>query len=342
MVRLQKRVSRVYDTLEELWERPSTQRHLATSLVASFFVALCAIEAQRLGLLPDTGLLRQIPKNHFYAIDVAFSLFLVFEVIGLVFGLATSVADTAGKQLEIFSLILLRQSFKELVNFEQEPIEWSLEMVDAVEGVQLVVVDAVGGLAIFALVGVFYAVQRHQDITSSTDELRRFVDSKKTLAAALLVVFGGILLGGVVALFEGNLSYPVFETIFTVLIFSDVLIVLLSLRYGNAYHVVFRNSGFAVATVMIRLALAGPRYIDAALGVGAALFAIGVTLAYNYVSPVLAADAEARNHRASLLAGPDPASSESEASSPPSASNGTAGSSEPNVQDSDTPAASQR
>lgn len=325
MIRLQKRVARLYDRLEAFWERPASQRHLATLLIVAFASALCIIETQRLGWLPGVGVLSRVPTNHFYAIDVAFSLFLVFEIIGLVFGLATSVADTAGKQFEIFSLILLRQSFKELVNFEQEPIEWSLEMTDAVEAVQLVVVDATGALAIFALVGGFYALQKHQNITSSTAELRRFVESKKTLSVALLVIFGGILLYGGVALLQGNLGFPLFETIFTVFIFSDVLIVLLSLRYGNAYHVVFRNSGFAVATVMIRLALAGPRYIDAALGVGAALFAIGVTLAYNYVSPVLEADAEVRARRAALIAGPDPASQDSEGpasadAEPPSAS----------------------
>ncbi|WP_176521571.1 hypothetical protein [Longimonas halophila] len=327
MIRLQKRVARVYDRLEAFWERPASQRHLATLLIVAFAAALCTIEAQRLGWLPNVGLLGQVPTNHFYAIDVAFSLFLVFEVIGLVFGLATSVADTAGKQLEIFSLILLRQSFKELVNFEQEPIEWTLEMADAVEAVQLVVVDATGALAIFALVGGFYALQKHQNITSSTAELRRFVESKKTLAVALLVIFGGVLLYGGVALMQGNLAYPLFETIFTVFIFSDVLIVLLSLRYGNAYHVVFRNSGFAVATVMIRLALAGPRYIDAALGVGAALFAIGVTLAYNYVSPVLEADAKTRARRAALIAGPGAAAPDSE---------------DPSSTDVESPPASQR
>lgn len=323
MARLQRRIARFYDTLESLWERPAAQRYLATSLVIAFFSALFVIEAQRIGWLPDTALLSRVPTNHFYAIDVAFSLFLVFEVIGLVFGLATSVSDTAGKQLEIFSLILLRQSFKELVNFEQEPIEWSLEMTEAVEAVQLVVVDAVGALAIFALVGAFYALQKHQNITSSTEELRRFVDAKKTLATTLLVIFAGLLLYGSVALVQGNLSYPLFETIFTVFIFSDVLIVLLSLRFGNTYHVVFRNSGFAVATVMIRLALAGPRYLDAALGVGAALFAIGVTLAYNYVSPILLKDAKVRSHRASLIAGPD-ASDSPDPATPSDSSNRTA------------------
>ncbi len=32
------------------------------------------------------------------------------------------------------------------------------------------------------------------------------------------------------------------------LIFADVLVVLISLRYSASYHVVFRNSGLAVAT----------------------------------------------------------------------------------------------
>ncbi|MES3631126.1 MAG: hypothetical protein PPP56_13265 [Longimonas sp.] len=301
MTLLKRRIARLYDTLEATWESKATERGIATSLIVSFFLALALIELSRLGMLPDEGLLGLVPTNHFYAIDVAFSLFLIFEIIGLIFGLATSVADTAGKQLEIFSLILLRQSFKELVHFEKEPIEWSMDEPEAVEAVQLVVVDAVGALAIFALLGGFYALQKHQNITSSVDELRQFVHAKKTLATVLLFIFVIVLLYGGYELLQGNTQYPLFETIFTVFIFSDVLIVLVSLRYGSTYHVVFRNSGFAVATVMIRLALAGPRYLDALLGVGAALFAIGVTVAYNYVTPVLENDVKARAERAALI-----------------------------------------
>jgi hypothetical protein len=80
---------------------------------------------------------------------------------------------------------------------------------------------------------------------------------------------------------------PFFNTFYTVLIFSDVLIVLISLRYSATYHVVFRNSGYAAATVMIRLALAGPRYLGTALGVAAALYNLGVAAAYNYVTPAV-------------------------------------------------------
>ena len=44
-----------------------------------------------------------------------------------------------------------------------------------------------------------------------------------------------------------------FEQFYTVLIFADILVVLLALRHSFAYDLVLRNSGFAAATVLIRL-----------------------------------------------------------------------------------------
>lgn len=79
----------------------------------------------------------------------------------------------------------------------------------------------------------------------------------------------------------GQIGYDFFSIFYTVLIFGDILLVLVALRYSSNYYVVFRNSGFALTTVVIRLALTAPPYINVALGVGAALFAIGLTAAYN-------------------------------------------------------------
>jgi hypothetical protein len=39
-----------------------------------------------------------------------------------------------------------------------------------------------------------------------------------------------------------------------------------------------------VATVLVRLALTAPRIYDAALGLGATLFAIALTVAYNHAA----------------------------------------------------------
>ena len=59
------------------------------------------------------------------------------------------------------------------------------------------------------------------------------------------------------------------------------------MRYTATYAVVFRNSGFAIATVLIRLALIAPPPINVGLGMGAALFALGLTVAYNTFASVL-------------------------------------------------------
>ncbi|MGF1504137.1 MAG: hypothetical protein ACFB51_03220, partial [Anaerolineae bacterium] len=75
------------------------------------------------------------------------------------------------------------------------------------------------------------------------------------------------------------------DAFFTVMIFSDILIVLISLRYSSTYHVAFRNSGFAVATVFIRLDLIAPPFIDVGLGLGAILFMVGLSASYNNFAP---------------------------------------------------------
>jgi hypothetical protein len=43
---------------------------------------------------------------------------------------------------------------------------------------------------------------------------------------------------------------------------------------------VFRNSGFALATVILRLGLAAPDYYNAALGVGSALYIRSLNAVY--------------------------------------------------------------
>ena len=88
----------------------------------------------------------------------------------------------------------------------------------------------------------------------------------------------------------GAPTYDLFEAFYPVLIFADVLIVLISLRYTAAYPVVFRYFGFAVATGLVRLALTAPRVIDAALGVAATLFAIALTWVLNLAAPVVRED----------------------------------------------------
>ena len=267
-------VCRLYDAMEARWEAPATQRAIGAALVVTFLAAVAAIELQRRALLP-AGLPVRLPTSHFGAVGIVFTLLLVVEVIGLVFALARSVADAVGKQFELLSLILLRKAFLEIANFG-EPIEWTL----VERSILPIVADLGGALAVFVLTGAYYRVQRHVSITAGAEDQQRFVSAKKVIAVALLLTFVvSAVHASRVALGGGHPAF--FETFYTVLIFSDILIVLVSLAFTTEYRVVFRNSGFAAATVLVRLGLTAPPYYNVLLAVGAAAFILGLSVVYN-------------------------------------------------------------
>ncbi len=270
------RSARIFDWLETRWESHTTTRRLANSLVFVFLLELILIEAKRQGWLPSAVSPYIKSTNHFYAVNLAFSLLLVYEVIELVFSMAHSVAASVGKQFEIFSLILLRSSFKEFTYFEQ-PIDWA----KVGDPMRHIMADAVGAMVIFLALGVYYRLLRHQQITSSEDEQVKFVATKKILALAMLVIYAAVGLAVVWTWVQTGDAPPFFQTFYTVLIFADFLLVFISLRYSGGFHVLFRNSGFALGTVVIRVALSAPIYYKVGLGLSSMIFVLGLTWAYN-------------------------------------------------------------
>ena len=281
--RLLRRTGSLFDQLEQRWEKLTTQRRVASALVVVFVVGLALVEARRIPWL-STALIERLPSNHFEAILLPFTLLLLAEVISLVFAIAQSVAIAVGKQLEIMSLILIRQSFKELTYFP-EPIVWDLRSGEVTQRVLYILSDASGALVIFGLLVVYFRMQTHKPISRDSDDQSSFVGAKKLIALALLASLAVIAANVTWVCMSTCLARSFFEIFYTLLIFADVLIVLISLRYSVAYPVVFRYFGFAVATVLIRLALTAPRVVDAGLGVIATLFAIALTWVYNRTSP---------------------------------------------------------
>ena len=141
--------------------------------------------------------------------------------------------------------------------------------------------DASGALIIFGLLVVYFKMQTHQPISRDPDVQSSFVGAKKLIALALLTSLAIIAADVVWSWATTGTDRSFLEIFYTLLIFADVLIVLISLRYSVAYPVVFRYFGFAVATVLIRLALTAPRVVDAGLGVVATVFALALTWVYN-------------------------------------------------------------
>lgn len=262
----------LFDPLHALWEHPKTRRVVAVTQVVAFLLGIIGIELNIRGLLPP-ALAHVTPASHFYAINLAFTLVLIQEVVDLIFVLPCSVTKSLGKQFEVLSLILLRDAFKELVHMHEPVI-----MADSLNVVLPMLCDGVGALCVFIGLGFYYRRHRRRPQGRIGPWLYPFVAFKKFLAFVLLLFF---LSFGLWVAWQSALDghpHPFFSVFYTVLIFSDILIVLLSHTYQPTFHSVFRNSGYALATLLIRFALGAPAYYAPALGVAAMAFAFGVSM----------------------------------------------------------------
>lgn len=271
----------LFDWIELHLESKQGLKFFATLLVSFFVAAIVLIELNRRQLMPEP-LASLFSRSHLTAIEHAFNLLLGLEVVSLILSLSHSVTKSVGKQFEILSLILLRDTFKEFSHFS-EPLVWAeIEL-----SLASIVASALGALLIFVVLGFFYKAQCSRPITADEKVRSHFILAKKMIAMLLLFSFVGICLVDLWGYFTLGLPESAFTSFYTLLIFSDVLVVLISLRYSAQYQVSFRNSGYAVATVLIRLALIAPIAIGAVIGVGTALFALGISLAYNAFAPTL-------------------------------------------------------
>ena len=269
--------TRVFDRLNTSWEKQRTQKVVTGTLILSFIASLVVIELNRQGLLP--GFLRgRIPVGHYHAINIAFTFVLALEVVSLILTLPCSVSKALGKQFEILALIFIRSSFKEFAALP-EPIAFTGQF----DILWRILADGGGAIVIFGLLGIFTRLLEHSQETLEPGPVRtRFVAAKKSVALMLLVTFSGMALYSAELFLSGGEFVDFFQHFYTVLIFSDILLVLIAQRYLPDFRGVFRNSGYAVATLLIRLSLAAPAFYNVLIGMASVIFAVALTLVYNY------------------------------------------------------------
>jgi len=272
------KITYVFDPLHHLWEHEKMLRKISFGLVLFFVFGIIAIELNRQNLLPNS-LALVVPKNHFFAVQAAFTVVLILEVISLVFTIPCSFSRSVGKQFEILALILMRNAFKELSYFP-EPITF----IGNEHAIMYILSDGFGALLIFALLGYYYIVQaRTTDEKMQPTDLYSFVAAKKGIALILLSIFIFMGINSGIATIRGIPHTDFLHGFYTLLILTDILVVLISQCYQPSFHAVFRNSGFALSTLIIRIALAAPPFYNVLLGLAAALFAILLTLVSRFL-----------------------------------------------------------
>lgn len=215
-----------------------------------------------------------------------FSVILVAEVYLLVYHLPASFARSMGKQLEIVSLIEIRSVFKDLSALQasdSSDILWPWH--------DPFFPHIVGAILLGASLVAFYRILPRRLARLEEQELARFIRFKRHVAAVLGLALAGIALwsfGGwcadLVHHARGEGGMPMdpnaifYQDFFTLLIFVDVILLVTSLRYLSDFGLILRNSGFVVATIILRLSFGMEAWGAVAHEVLAALLALVLLL----------------------------------------------------------------
>jgi hypothetical protein len=234
-----------------------------------------------------------VGQNYLEAISTPFNFILFYEVLTLIAALPSSSTRSIASQFEIVSLIFIRDAFREIAKAGDLVTEHSLTKESLP-----IFADMWAGLLMFLLVAVFQHVACRRTETSVTEQPSRgtvrFIKQKRLVAAGLAILLlsmaaynlglfafaaGRTLVTGQGGVMPATSFY---NDVFTVMIFTDVLILILSLAVSGHYEMVFRNAAFVVSIILIRFSLTEGFPYGAPLALGAMAFAIFTLLIFNY------------------------------------------------------------
>ncbi len=265
----------IFDKFHKIWENSRFNKIISNALVIIFVLSVIISYLDRSKLI-SLGKLDDFFSNPFFAIEIAFTLLLILELLSLIFVLPKSVAKSVGKQFEVLSLIFIRSGFKEISHIKD--FEWHT-MTDSLINL---FAYALGSLIIFVILGFNYRLQKHNRLTESENDQSEFIQTKKLLALFLMIAFVGVGIYDTSFLLETGSYLHSFHLFYSVLIFSDIIILLIALRYTLNYLKIFRYSAFVLATLLIRISLTIPPFYNVIIGVSSALFILLLTISYNY------------------------------------------------------------
>jgi len=281
-----------YDSIFSDKTRNSIQTITTTLAVLGFIIHLILIGLSSIAIidLSSYGLFDN-PINSIYT---PFSFILIYEIYLLVFYLPRSFTTSLLKQFEIISLILVRRVFADITKIDFTTVSM------ANKDLRSLFVDLLAVLVLALTILLFYkAKSKLEETPQDKFDLileKRFNNLKKYVSSALIIILGCIsvvhLIDFLYSSFYGqhlfdsiknDLNSIFYKDFFTALILTDVLILLLSYSFFQDYFRLLRNTGFVIATILIRLSFGVEGILNIILILSSAAFGYAILLIYiNY------------------------------------------------------------
>jgi len=272
--------------------RAQVEKTILGVAILGFILHLAAIYLGRWGFLPiDTS--TQLLDDPIAAAYTPFSFILIYEVYLLLYYLPRSITTYIAKQYEIITLIIVRRLFKDLAS-----VEISANWFEIKGDVQFTY-DLIASVILFYLLFLFNQQGRKRmELSGSSDasarNLERFIQLKKGIATFLIPILFGLAAYTLVTWSVGtfvpgselstsfsNINNIFFDDFFGILIIVDVILLLCSFFLANDFHKVFRNSGFVISTILIRLSFSVEGLVSVILVVASVIFGLIVLWIYN-------------------------------------------------------------
>ena len=127
--------------------------------------------------------------------------------------------------------------------------------------------DLIASLLMLSLTILYYKIYQNNRKTEIVNELNNFINIKKLVSLSMIFILfilsiSGFFVWGTEMLDALKLkqNYPNPNTVFyadffSIMIFVDVLLLIISFIYHFSFFTIFRNASFIITTILIRLSL---------------------------------------------------------------------------------------
>jgi hypothetical protein len=281
----------VYSKILSEEARKKSEVVIVIIAIASFLLHLLLIFLVDLKVVAFDGY-KELFNNPIAAIYTPFSFILIYEVYLLIYYLPKSTTTYIGKQYEIMTLIVIRRIFKDLSQLQLTP-DWFKVPSDL-----LLTYDLIATMVLFLLILLFYRLNRKSAVDSEpgelSSEIAQFIKMKTIIAKCLVPIFVLLAIFSLGEWIYDSFFSPnhhmtsiqdvnkiFFDNCFTILILTDVLLLLISFLHTDKFNRVIRNSGFIISTILIKLSFGIEGLLNIILIVVAVLFGVIILAIHN-------------------------------------------------------------
>ena len=205
---------------------------------------------------------KNLQHSYLKAIYTPFSFILFYEVFLLVIIIPKSISEFVGKQFEVITLITLRGFFHDIADIDLK----HFININNPEFISLLY-DLLASLIMLSLTIMYYKIYHNNRKAEIVNELNNFINIKKLVSLSMIVILlllsmSSFYMWGREMLDALKLkqNYPNPNTVFyadffSIMIFVDVLLLIISFIYHFSFFTIFRNASFIITTILIRISL---------------------------------------------------------------------------------------